>query len=60
VAEQYMSELVCKGCGHTAHITWEGTGDAKRPVNMSTLIKENPGPPPTFTFLKCGTAEQPV
>jgi hypothetical protein len=51
MADQFMSELVCSGCGRTAHITWEGTGVARRPVEVSENIRHLPGPPPTFSCI---------
>ncbi len=54
---QYMNELVCGGCGRTAHITWAGTGDARRVVEMSESLKIHPGTPPTFTCVECGTVQ---
>lgn len=59
-ATQYMSELVCNGCGHTGHITWEGLGAAKRVVNMSDFLQQMPGEPPVFKCLKCDTEQTPV
>jgi hypothetical protein len=32
---RFLSELVCKGCGRTGHIAWEGLGDDKRAVEIS-------------------------
>ena len=57
MADQYLSELVCSGCGHTGHVTWEGTGDGKRAVNMSAFLELIPGHPPTFRCLKCDTSQ---
>ncbi len=58
--KEYMSELVCGGCGHTGHVTWTGEGDENKPKDMSPFLKVNPGLPPTFTCLKCGTAQRLV
>ena len=57
---QYLSELVCRECGRTGHITWEGTGTAKRVVEVSESVKHDLGPPPVFTCADCGTSQQPV
>jgi hypothetical protein len=55
---QYMNELTCAGCGKTGHITWEGAGAQKRVVNMSDNLKQQPGTPPTFTCIACGTMQR--
>jgi hypothetical protein len=57
MADQFMQELVCSGCGHTGHITWEGAGAAKRVVNMSESLDLHPGNPPTVTCTECGTVQ---
>jgi hypothetical protein len=57
MAEQFMQELVCSGCGREAHITWEGAGAAKRVVNLSESLEQHPGNPPTFTCTDCGTVQ---
>ena len=57
---QFLSELVCKGCGRAGRITWEGIGEAKRAVEISDNIKEYPGNPPTYTCCYCWTTYQSV
>ena len=55
---QFMNELVCSNCGSTGHITWDGTGESRRVIEMSDSLEMHPGTPPTFTCANCGT-EQP-
>ena len=57
MAEQFMQELACSGCGREAHITWEGAGAAKRVVNLSDSLQLHPGNPPTVTCADCGTEQ---
>jgi hypothetical protein len=57
---QFMKELLCSGCGRTAHITWEWAGDAKRVINKSESLEQHPGAPPTFTCIDCGTAQSSI
>ena len=54
---QFMNEIVCSGCGTTGHITWDGTGEASRVVEMSESLTMHPGTPPTFTCANCGTVQ---
>ena len=54
---QYMNELTCAGCGRTGHITWEGTGEHKRVVNLSESLEQQPGTPRIFTCVDCGTVQ---
>jgi hypothetical protein len=53
----FLSEVVCPGCGRTAHVTWEGVGVAKSAVEWSKTLRRHPGDPPTFTCTECGTAQ---
>ena len=54
---QFMNEIVCSGCGTTGHITWDGTGEARRVVEMSDSLTLHPGTPPIFTCANCGTVQ---
>ena len=54
---QFMNEIVCSGCGTTGHITWDGTGDTKKVIEMSDSLEMLPGDPPTFTCANCGTVQ---
>jgi hypothetical protein len=60
MAEQYISELVSGACGRTGHITWVGIGADKRVAEVSDAVNHDPGPPPTFACVDCGTAHQAV
>jgi hypothetical protein len=60
MADRYLSELVCKGCGRTAHITWEGRGTERRVVEVSDSITLHLANPPTFTCADCGTTQTPI
>jgi ribosomal protein S27AE len=57
---QFMKELVCGACGHTAHITWEGEGEARRVVNMSDGIRLHAASPPRFTCAHCGAVQAQI
>jgi hypothetical protein len=52
-----MNEIVCSGCGSTAHIVWDGTGEARRVIEMSESLTMHPGAPPTFSCANCGMAQ---
>ncbi|HEX4118339.1 MAG TPA: hypothetical protein VHX99_06020 [Rhizomicrobium sp.] len=57
---QFMNEIVCSDCGSTAHITWDGTGETKRVIEMSDCLKLHPGTPPTFTCANCGAVQASI
>jgi len=54
---QFMNEIVCSGCGTTGHITWDGTGETSRVIEMSESLTMHPGNPPSFTCANCGTLQ---
>jgi hypothetical protein len=54
---QFMNEIVCSSCGSTGHITWDGTGDTRRAIEMSESLELHPGTPPTVTCANCGAVQ---
>ena len=57
---QFMNEIVCGGCGTTGHITWDGTGESRRVIEMSESLQLHPGTPPTFTCANCGAEQSSI
>jgi hypothetical protein len=55
---EFMHEMVCPGCGRTAHITWDGTGPDRRILNISECLKRIAEVPPTFECADCGARQQ--
>lgn len=54
---QFMNELVCSGCGTTGHVVWDGTGEARRVIEMSDSLTMHPGTPPSFACANCGAVQ---
>lgn len=52
--EQFMTEVVCPSCSLTSHITWEGSGAAKKVAELSQNLREHEETPPQYTCVGCG------
>ena len=53
----FMQELACPGCGRTAYITWQGSGETRKAVDMSESLTQSTGIPAVFTCVDCGTVQ---